>query len=157
MSTPEYDPHSDVEPGPEARNMEIAEHLLSTAFQLRAAGSFEEAEPLFLQALNVHERVLGSNHPDTIKSLVSVAVAYRKASRYCDAARLLDQALAASARVYGPSSCDHANILELRAWVSALQGRYLEGEAIYKHVMEIIEDECEPDSYSLAETLYQFA
>src|SRR5262245_32170529 len=54
MSAPEYDPHTDVEPGPEARNMEIAEHLLSTAFQLRVAGSFEEAEPLFLQALNVY-------------------------------------------------------------------------------------------------------
>src|SRR5262249_34850723 len=157
MSAPEYDPHTDVEPGLEARNLDIAEHLLSTAFRLRAAGSFEEAEPLFLQALNVYERVLGPNHPDTARHFVQVAVAYRNASRYDEAAKLLDRAIEASQIAYGPRSCELAQALTLQAWVYALKGRFDEGEQLHRQATAMFESECEPGSHAVAESLYELA
>jgi tetratricopeptide (TPR) repeat protein len=40
--------------------------LNNLAALYRSQGKYEEAEPLYLQALEIAERVLGANHPNTV-------------------------------------------------------------------------------------------
>ena len=59
-----------------------------------------------------HERVLGSDHPDTLASRGNLANAYRAAGRTGEAITLHEQTLTAMERVLGP---DHPDTLALRS------------------------------------------
>ncbi|TMC16836.1 MAG: tetratricopeptide repeat protein [Chloroflexi bacterium] len=48
----------------------------------RSQGRYDQAEPLFLQALSVQEHILGPEHPDTTAILNNLALLYRKQGNY---------------------------------------------------------------------------
>ena len=56
-------------------------------------GRYEEAEPLYVDALRLHKEKLGEEHPDTIISMNNLAVLYRKQALYVDALRLRKEKL----------------------------------------------------------------
>ena len=66
---------------------------------------------MFEEILKERERVLGSGHPDTLRSRGSLGNSYRAASRYQDAIRLHQEALAARELTLGP---DHPKTLASR-------------------------------------------
>ncbi|MFN9317034.1 MAG: tetratricopeptide repeat protein [Microcystis sp.] len=45
----------------------ITENLNNLAKLYQSQGKYEEAEPLYLQALAIAEQALGENHPNTVK------------------------------------------------------------------------------------------
>jgi hypothetical protein len=49
---------------------------------------YEEAEPLYERALDIHEKALGPEHPDTITVLENYAALLRKMSREDEADEL---------------------------------------------------------------------
>src|SRR5689334_2314447 len=64
-------------------------------------GKYIEAEPLYKQALAIHEKVLGSDHPDMAISLNNLAELYRSQGKYIEAEPLYKQALAIREKVLG--------------------------------------------------------
>jgi tetratricopeptide (TPR) repeat protein len=86
-----------------------ARDSLAAAYQ--AAGRAAEAIPLLEQSLAGRERLLGPDHPDTMRSRNNLARAYREAGRITDAIPLVQQTLAARERLLGP---DHASTLASR-------------------------------------------
>ncbi|MEW8659886.1 MAG: TIR domain-containing protein, partial [Candidatus Thiodiazotropha endolucinida] len=56
-----------------------------TAYYLDAIGRFKEAEPLYLQALEICQRVLGEEHPSTATSYNNVATNLNAQGRYAEA------------------------------------------------------------------------
>ena len=72
---------------------------------------YQEAEPLFLQALAITEQALGENHPDVATSLSSLAKSYYSQGRYEEAEPLYLQALAIAEEALGEN---HPNTVTIR-------------------------------------------
>jgi Tetratricopeptide repeat len=83
---------------------------------LTLAGGLGRAIPLLEQALADCVRVLGPNHPDTLKSRNNLANAYRAAGDLGRAIPLLRKTLADSVRVLG---ADHPKTKLVRANLAA--------------------------------------
>ncbi len=81
----------------------------------RVQGRFDEAEPLYLRALEILEKTLGPEHPEVAVSLNNLAELYRAQGRFEEAAPLYEKALAAAEAALGPDHPDVALILS-RAW-----------------------------------------
>ncbi len=79
----------DHEPDPEKSSLLLS----SVAFYLNSVGRYEEAEPLFRQALEIRQRVLGEEHPSTAASYNNVAYNLDAQGRYEEAEPLYRQAL----------------------------------------------------------------
>ena len=80
------------------------------------------------QTLAARERVLGPDHPDTLRSRNNLATAYRSRAALEEAISLHEQALAARERVLGP---DHPDTLRL-----AQQPRHrLPGRGPHRRIM----------------------
>ena len=56
-------------------------------------GKYAQAEPLYVRALAIKEKQLGSNHPDTATSLNNLASLYESISKYAEAELLFVRAL----------------------------------------------------------------
>jgi len=76
----------------------------------RPRSSPAEAEPLFRKALEIRERVLGPDHPDTATSYNNVAFNLNAQGRAAEAELLFRKALEIRERVLGPDHPDTAAI-----------------------------------------------
>jgi tetratricopeptide (TPR) repeat protein len=56
-------------------------------------GKYEQAEPLYVRALEIKEQQLGAQHPDTALCLNNLAALYRAQSKYEQAESLYRRAL----------------------------------------------------------------
>lgn len=83
---------STAESGPSVNNL---------AGLYESQGHYAEAEPLYRRALATRERVLGAEHPSTLKSVNNVAGLYESQRRYADAEQLYQRAVSAAERVLG--------------------------------------------------------
>jgi tetratricopeptide (TPR) repeat protein len=108
-------------------------------YYLICQGRYEEAEPLIKRALEIRERMLGANHPDTAISLNSLAVIYENQGRYKEAEPLIKRALEIRERALGGNHPDTATSLNDLAGVYESQGQYEEAEPLYKRALEIKE------------------
>ena len=52
-------------------------------------GKYTEAEKLEIQVLDVRNRILGVEHPDTINTMENLAGIYRKLGKYAEAEMLV--------------------------------------------------------------------
>jgi tetratricopeptide (TPR) repeat protein len=105
-------------------------HQLASLYQ--AQGRYEQAEPLFKQALTIRERALGANHPDTALSVWWSAFLYDQQQEYEKAEPLYKHALSVYKRTLGEM---HPDTQELRRqYVSLLRklGRDEESDEIEK-------------------------
>ena len=59
----------------------------------RSQGRYNDAEPLYLQSLDIRKRQLGNDHPDVATSLNNLAVLYESQGKYSEAEDLAQQAL----------------------------------------------------------------
>jgi cytochrome c-type biogenesis protein CcmH/NrfG len=78
------------------------------AFSYRAGGRVDEAIELAQRVLADLERILGPEHPETLRARMIVAFSYRAAGRLDEAIELGQRVLAESERVLSyawPSAC----------------------------------------------------
>jgi hypothetical protein len=68
---------------------------------LQAAGRTAEAIPLLERTLADSERVLGTDHPNALRTRNNLALAYRDAGRTAEAIALLERTLVDCERVLG--------------------------------------------------------
>ena len=87
----------------------MAQSLNNLAGLYRSQGRYEEAEPLYLEALDLCKRLLGDNHPSVATSLNNLAELYRSQGRYKEAEPLHLQALDLYKRLLGDNHPDVLN------------------------------------------------
>ena len=71
----------------------VASSLNNLAGLYKSQGRYEEAEPLYIQALDMRKKLLGEEHPDVATSLNNLAGLYSSQGRYEEAEPLYIQAL----------------------------------------------------------------
>ena len=106
---------------------EEAERLKEQMVQFSQQGNYAEAARLGEEAVIIREKALGPEHPDTARSLYSLAEWYRTHDDYAKALLLYQRALAILEKILGP---DHLDI------VSALDGLAKCYERIYERVKD---------------------
>ncbi|MBD1213470.1 MAG: ATP-binding protein, partial [Dolichospermum circinale Clear-D4] len=94
-------------------------------------GRYNDAEPLFLQSLDIRKRQLGNDHPHVASSLNNLARLYDSQGRYNDAEPLYLQSLDIRKRQLGNDHPDVAQSLNNLALLYDSQGRYNDAEPLY--------------------------
>jgi tetratricopeptide (TPR) repeat protein len=98
---------------------ETAALLLNrTGYYYKSQGRYEEAEPLYLDALAMGQRLLGDAHPDVASSLFNLGALRYKQGRYREALALLLQAQPIYLSQLGP---DHPTTQALQSWLDGTQ------------------------------------
>jgi len=112
-------------------------HQTARYFRLRAR--YQEAEPLYLQALHVREQALGPEHPDVASTLANLAVLYRSQGQYEQAEPLFQRALHVREQALGSEHPDVASTLASLAILYREQGKYEQAEPLFQRVLHIEE------------------
>jgi tetratricopeptide (TPR) repeat protein len=136
----------------EARNL-----LFQTGYYFYQRGQYWEVEPLWTRFLSMCERVLGPEHPNTLRSLNNLANLYRNQGQYEQAEPLYQRALEARERVLGPEHPDTLGSLNNLANLYADQGQYEQAEPLYQRALEAYERVLGPEHPDTAQTLGNLA
>jgi tetratricopeptide (TPR) repeat protein len=104
--------------------------LIRTGYYYKSQGRYEEAEPLYLDALAMRKRLLGEAHPAVATSLNNLALLYASQGRYEEAEPLYLDALAMKKRLLGEAHPAVATSLNNLAGLYRSQGRYEEAEPL---------------------------
>ena len=81
----------------------VAISLSNLASLYENQGRYDEAEPLYLDALEMQKQLLGEAHPAFAKSLNGLALLYTFQGRYAEAESLYQQSLMISIQTFGES------------------------------------------------------
>ncbi|MEO0535520.1 MAG: tetratricopeptide repeat protein, partial [Cyanobacteria bacterium P01_A01_bin.123] len=110
------------------KKLEPSEDLAETLNQLARihflSGDYSEAEPPYLQALQLKQKLLGDEHPDVANSLNNLAGLYFSQGRYSEAEPLYLQSLQLRQKLLGDDHPDVAYSLNNLALLYSSQGRY---------------------------------
>ncbi|NEQ70120.1 MAG: CHAT domain-containing protein, partial [Symploca sp. SIO2D2] len=116
---------------------DVATSLNNLAGLYESQGRYEEAEPLYHQALEMRRRILGQEHRDVASSLNNLAFLYKSQGRYEEAEPLYRQALEMWRRLLGQEHPDVATSLNNLALLYKSQGRYKEAENLLRQALEM--------------------
>jgi tetratricopeptide (TPR) repeat protein len=84
---------------------------------LHGRAAYSQAKPLFANALTIRERTLGPDHPETARSLNSLAILSRDQGDYANALPLYERALAIREKTLGSEHPDTAKTLHDMAFL----------------------------------------
>ena len=90
-------------------DIEFALSLNNLARLYYFQGRYNDAEPLFLQSLDIYKRQLGNDHPDVAQSLNNLAQLYFSQENYLEAENLAQQALVIYQQKLGSEHPDTQN------------------------------------------------
>ncbi|MBO1047233.1 MAG: tetratricopeptide repeat protein [Dolichospermum sp. DEX182a] len=135
----------------------LANSLNNLALLYRLQGRYNDAEPLYLQSLDIRKRQLGDDHPDVATSLNNLALLYRLQGRYNDAEPLYLQSLDIRKRQLGDDHPDVATSLNNLALLYRLQGRYNDAEPLYLQSLDIRKRQLGDDHPDVATSLNNLA
>ncbi len=114
-----------------------ATHLMNQGLELSRAGRYEDAEPLYQEALSIQRERLGDRHPDVAFSLNNLAVLYIEQGRYGESEPLMQEALSIQRERFGDRHPDVATSLTNLAVLYDVQGQYVESEPLYQEALSI--------------------
>ncbi len=103
----------------------------------RRLGLYPQAERHLPVALEIHHRVLGAEHPNTLSSISNLASLYKYQGRYAEAEPMYLETLEISKRVRGKEHRDTLLSMSNLANLYNNQGRYAEAELLYYQTLEI--------------------
>ena len=106
---------------------------------------YREAEPLFRQSLEIRQKVLGPEHPDTAQSLNNLAVLLQDAGKLGEAEPLYRQTLEIDQKVLGPEHPNTATALSNLALLIQAQGKLGEAEPLLRQALAIQQKVLGPD------------
>jgi CHAT domain-containing protein/Tfp pilus assembly protein PilF len=129
------------------RALHDARKRFEEALKLQRARNYDEALPLAESALEIRERLLGSEHPDVAAAINSLAGIYNGEGEYVKAAALYKRALDIREKALGNDHPDTGASLNNLALLYRTQGKYVDAEALFKRSIDIREkrDKDHPD------------
>ena len=107
-----------------------AASLNNLAFFYEEQGRYEQAEPLYEQALAMMRKLRGEDHPNVATSLNNLAELHRSQGHYEQAEPLYEQALALRRKLLGEDHPAVATSLNNLAGLYKSQGRYEQAEPL---------------------------
>ena len=130
-----------AEPSPqESAQARLAEadSLNNLATLYSDMGSYDQALPLYQQALAIKKSVLGEDHPDYATSLNNLATLYSDMGSYDQALPLYQQALAIKKADIGENHPSFAASLSNLAALYDIMGSYDKAEPLYQQALAIL-------------------
>jgi tetratricopeptide (TPR) repeat protein len=103
------------------------------------SGKYAEAEQMYRQTLELGEKVLGLEHPDTLTSMNNLAVVLRSQGKYAEAKQMHRQELELREKVLGLEHPHTLTSMNNLAVVLHNQGKYAEAEQMHRQVLELRE------------------
>ena len=100
-------------------------------------GKHVEAEPLYLQALQIYQAVYGERHADVAATLNNLGVLHRMYGQYAEAEPLLTRALAIKEQLLGPDHPDVALSAANLGQLYVAQGQPAKAEPLYRRALSI--------------------
>ncbi len=119
----------------EQRSLALNEHALT----LYEIGRYDEAEPLYREALEITRETLGARHPEYAGSLNNLAGLLEATGRYAEAEPLYREALEITRETLGDRHPAYATRLNNLAGLLEATGRYEEAEPLYREALEVLE------------------
>ena len=119
--------------------------LNNAALALEAKGDLAGAEPLFRSALDIAEKTLGPNHPDTAGSLNNLAGLLESKGDFAGAEPLYRRALAIAEKTLGPNHPNTATSLDNLAGLLESEGDDAGAEPLYRRALATAEKALGPD------------
>ena len=120
-------------------------------------GLFAEAQRQMERALDLRQRLLGLEHPDTLSSMYELADLHIRAGKYGPAEALLNKVLEVRRRLRGDRDPDTlAAMGELASLAINIQGDYARSEAMLKRVLDVqrgVLGEQHPDTLAMMNNL----
>lgn len=116
----------------------ICKSLLTDANKAKKKGNFEQAEALYLEALERLESAAGPVHPRLAAVLLRLGDFYNTCVRYGDAERIYRRALSIYEHAFGKNNLDVAIALQYLSEVLDAQGRHEEADEIRQRSKEIL-------------------
>jgi CHAT domain-containing protein/Flp pilus assembly protein TadD len=127
------------------------------ALLYKSTGEYAKAEPLYKEALEIRQKVLGREHPDTAQSLNNLALLYQAMGDYAKAEPLLTEALEIRQKVLGREHPDTAQCLNNLAALYWVMGDYAKAESLFKEALEIRQKVLGPEHRDTAQSLNNLA
>jgi len=124
---------------PAGHDETLASYLNWAGRAFNDAALYNQAKPLFKQALIIREKVLGGEHPDTATSLNNLAELYREKGDYTKTEPLYQRALAIWEKVHGKEHPLVATGLNNLAVLYKAQGDYTKAEPLFQRALAILE------------------
>jgi tetratricopeptide (TPR) repeat protein len=125
------------------------------AENLEEEGRFSEAEKIYSDVIAAQRRVLGPEHPQTLRAMTMLALTMAKEGRYSEADKLQSQVIEIKTRVLGPTHTSTLQSMEMEALGLNREGRYADAEKMFHDVIETAEKTNQPAT--VAEAWYNFA
>lgn len=136
---------------------EAARLFNEAASYLTIQGRYYSAEALLLVAIEIRQRITGTDNLDTARTLNDLGVAYLKQGRYQEAESLLQQALTIRQRVSGEKHPAVAETLSHLANSYYDQGDYTKAESLYSQALNILENRSDIHPSLVAQIYYRLA
>jgi tetratricopeptide (TPR) repeat protein len=125
------------------------------AENLEEEGHLPEAENLYTDVIAAQRRVLGPEHPQTLRAMTMLGLTLAKEGRYSEADKLQTQVIEIKARVLGPTHNSTLQSMEMEAIGLSREDRYADSEKMFRDVIETAEKTNQPAT--VAEAWYNFA
>ncbi|OHW99554.1 kinesin light chain, partial [Colletotrichum incanum] len=111
--------------------------LYNTGESNRLLGRYSKAEQIQRQTLELSQKVLGLEDPDTLGSMNNLAVVLQYQGRYKEAEQIQRQTLELRQKVLGLEDPNTLGSMNNLAAVLQYQGRYKEAEQIHQQTLEL--------------------
>jgi tetratricopeptide (TPR) repeat protein len=109
-------------------------------------GKYEQAEALSTKALEIGLRVLGEQHPNTLRSMSNLALLYFAKGDYAQAEAHYAKVLELERRVLGPQHPDAIDTMTSLSELWLLKQRYAEPEPLLREAVRTLQ-QARPDSW----------
>ena len=112
------------------------------------SGQMSEAEPQYLEAISIREKVLGSENPDYVNSLFNLANVYSDMSKFELAEPLFLRSISLREKIFGKINSDYANALNSIAVMYSYMGRFEASKSFFidaKNIREQLYGKEHPD------------
>jgi non-specific serine/threonine protein kinase/serine/threonine-protein kinase len=114
-----------------------AQMLLVMGTVYQKLGLYTQAESLLSQSIDIRSRILGPEHPDTLKAREPMSSLFLERGRYREAEKFDRELIESERRVLGPDHRETLATLSNLFWTMDLLGRSQEGERLGRTTLEV--------------------
>ncbi|MEM9750642.1 MAG: D-alanyl-D-alanine carboxypeptidase family protein, partial [Pseudomonadota bacterium] len=139
--------------GPVASRVAAAQKMAALgAFYASTPSGYNTAAALLAAAYDIRSSILGSEHEDTLQTMLMLAPVYANLGQLGDAERLYLRVFHSQERRQGANNPDLSLYLKLLAQIYERQARLTEAEALYEHIRSLFSDAYGAQRYAASRT-----